>query len=179
MPGLKMNLNCPRRLAVYAVFDVLDTMGAEYARSMVGDIQAKVKVLGKTSGYAFAVTADIPHSRLPELCYIPLPEIEPLSFGAVYTAEGYTPLLRQFLRALSETVKQCSARHRGSMSPAFMPAVTASPAGSIPRTTPVSWAQAVRPATRATGWPSSTRWPMAASGSNAPSAGTRMMRWVV
>ena len=56
MPGLKMNLNCPRRLAVYAVFDVLDTMGAEYARSMVGDIQAKVKVLGKTSGYAFAVT---------------------------------------------------------------------------------------------------------------------------
>ena len=52
MPGLKMNLNCPRRLAVYAVFDVLDTMGAEYARSMVGDIQAKVKVLGKTSGYA-------------------------------------------------------------------------------------------------------------------------------
>lgn len=58
------------------------------------------------SGYAFAVTADIPHSRLPELCYIPLPEIEPLSFGAVYTAEGYTPLLRQFLRALSETVMQ-------------------------------------------------------------------------
>ena len=42
MPGLKMNLNCPRRLAVYAVFDVLDTMGAEYARSMVGDIQASI-----------------------------------------------------------------------------------------------------------------------------------------
>lgn len=62
MPGLKMNLNCPRRLAVYAVFDVLDTMGAEYARSMVGDIQAKVKVLGKTSGYAFAVTEQ---SRIP------------------------------------------------------------------------------------------------------------------
>ena len=82
-------------------------------------------------------------------------------------------------RALSETVKQCSARHRGSMSPAFMPAVTASPEGSIPRTTPVSWAQAVRPATRATGWPSSTRWPMAASGSNTPSAGARMMRWMV
>ena len=41
MPGLKMNLNCPRRLAIYAVFDVLDTMGAEYARTMTGDIQAR------------------------------------------------------------------------------------------------------------------------------------------
>lgn len=58
------------------------------------------------SGYAFAVTADIPHSRLPELRYIPVPEIEPLSFGAVYTAEGYTPLLRQFLGILSETAAQ-------------------------------------------------------------------------
>lgn len=64
MPGLKMNLNCPRRLAVYAVFDVLDTMGAEYARSMVGDIQAKVKVLGKTSGYAFAVTEQSPDTSI-------------------------------------------------------------------------------------------------------------------
>ena len=54
------------------------------------------------SGYAFAVAADIPHSRLPELRYIPVPEIEPLSFGAVYTVEGYTPLVRQFLRILSE-----------------------------------------------------------------------------
>ena len=54
------------------------------------------------SGYAFAVTADIPHSRLSDLCYIPVPEMEPLSFGAVYTAEGYTPLVRQFLRILSE-----------------------------------------------------------------------------
>ena len=64
MPGLKMNLNCPRPLAVCAVFDVLDTMGAEYARSMVGDIQAKVKVLGKTSGYAFAVTEQSPDTSI-------------------------------------------------------------------------------------------------------------------
>ena len=58
------------------------------------------------SGYAFAVTADIPHSRLPDLRYIPVPEIEPLSFGAVYTAEGYTPLIRAFLGILSETSAQ-------------------------------------------------------------------------
>ena len=58
------------------------------------------------SGYAFAVTADIPHSRLPDLRYIPVPEIEPLSFGAVYTAEGYTPLIRAFLGILSEPSAQ-------------------------------------------------------------------------
>lgn len=58
------------------------------------------------SGYAFAVTADIPHARLPDLCYIPVPEIEPLSFGAAYMAEGYTPLLRQFLNALAETIRE-------------------------------------------------------------------------
>ena len=70
MPGLKMNLNCPRRLAIYAVFDILDTMGAEYARSMTGDIQARINVLGKTSGYAFAVTeqsqdTSILHASMP------------------------------------------------------------------------------------------------------------------
>ena len=70
MPGLKMNLNCPRRLAIYAVFDILDTMGAEYARSMTGDIQARINVLGKTSGYAFAVTeqsqdTSILHASIP------------------------------------------------------------------------------------------------------------------
>lgn len=55
------------------------------------------------SGYAFAVTADIPHARVPGLRYIPLPEFEPLSFGAAYMSEGYTPLVRQFLRILTET----------------------------------------------------------------------------
>lgn len=70
MPGLKRNLNCPRRLAIYAVFDILDTMGAEYARSMTGDIQAKVNVLGKTSGYAFAVTEQ---SRDTSILHVAIP----------------------------------------------------------------------------------------------------------
>ena len=43
MLSLKRNVNCPRRMAVYAVFDVLD-------------IKAEAKVLGHTSEYAFAVT---------------------------------------------------------------------------------------------------------------------------
>ena len=47
MLSLKRNVNCPRRMAVYAVFDVLD---------LVGDIKAEAKVLGHTSEYAFAVT---------------------------------------------------------------------------------------------------------------------------
>ena len=56
MPGLKKNLDCPRRLVVFAVFDTIDRMGGEYEPAMAGDIRAKVKVLGKTSQYAFAVT---------------------------------------------------------------------------------------------------------------------------
>ena len=49
MLSLKRNVNCPRRMAVYAVFDVLD-------QALVGDIKAEAKVLGHTSEYAFAVT---------------------------------------------------------------------------------------------------------------------------
>ena len=56
MPGLKENVNCPRRMVVFAVFDIIDKLDGEYERAMAGDIKAKVKVLGKTSEYAFAVT---------------------------------------------------------------------------------------------------------------------------
>lgn len=56
MPGLKENLDCPRRMAVFAVFDIIDKLGGEYEKALAGDITAKVNVLGKTSEYAFAVT---------------------------------------------------------------------------------------------------------------------------
>lgn len=56
MLSLKRNVNCPRRMAVYAVFDVLDRMGCQYEQVLVGDIRAEAKVLGHTSEYAFAVT---------------------------------------------------------------------------------------------------------------------------
>ena len=56
MLSLKRNVNCPRRMAVYAVFDVLDRMDCQYEQAMVGDIKAEAKVLGHTSEYAFAVT---------------------------------------------------------------------------------------------------------------------------
>ena len=55
MLSLKRNVNCPRRMAVYAVFDVLDRMDCQYEQAMVGDIKAEAKVLGHTSEYAFAV----------------------------------------------------------------------------------------------------------------------------
>lgn len=56
MPGLKENLGCPRRMAVFAVFDVIDRLGGEYEKAMAGDIKARLNVLGKTGEYAFAVT---------------------------------------------------------------------------------------------------------------------------
>ena len=54
--SLKENVNCPRRMVVYAVFDVLDRMGCQYEQALVGDIRAETKVLGHISEYAFAVT---------------------------------------------------------------------------------------------------------------------------
>lgn len=48
MLSLKRNVNCPRRMAVYAVFDVLDRMGCQYEQVLVGDIKAEAKVLGHT-----------------------------------------------------------------------------------------------------------------------------------
>ena len=56
MLSLKRNVNCPRRMAVYAIFDVLDRMGCQYEPAMAGDFKAAAKVLGHTSEYAFAVT---------------------------------------------------------------------------------------------------------------------------
>ena len=56
MTGLKKDLNVPRRMVVYAVFDILDQMGSQYEQTTMGDIKAEVKVLGNISEYAFAVT---------------------------------------------------------------------------------------------------------------------------
>ena len=56
MSGLKKDLNCSRRMVVYAVFDVLDQMHGKYEQTMIGDIKAEVTVLGNTDIYAFAVT---------------------------------------------------------------------------------------------------------------------------
>ena len=64
MPGLKENVNCPRRMVVFAVFDIIDKMGGEYEQAIAGDIKAKVNVLGKTSEYAFAVTEVIPETSI-------------------------------------------------------------------------------------------------------------------
>lgn len=43
-------------MAVFAVFDVIDSLRGKYEKAMAGDIKARVNVLGRTSEYAFAVT---------------------------------------------------------------------------------------------------------------------------
>ena len=45
MPGLKEDLSCPRRMAVFAVFDVIDSLRGKYEKAMAGDIKARVNVL--------------------------------------------------------------------------------------------------------------------------------------
>ena len=69
------------------------------------DHQEAMEVLAET-GYAFAVTADYPHARLPGLRYIPIPECRVLSFGAVYLPEGGFPALRRFVELLRQTMAE-------------------------------------------------------------------------
>lgn len=53
---LKQDLSCPRRMTVYAIFDILDRLKSSYDQVMTGDIQAQVFVFGKECLCAFAVT---------------------------------------------------------------------------------------------------------------------------
>lgn len=55
------------------------------------------------SGYAFAVLADMPHTRRPDLCYIPLPEFPPLSLRAACQTGQSIPVLHDFLSILRES----------------------------------------------------------------------------
>ena len=61
--SLKRNIDCSRRMAVYAVFDVLDQMGCQYQQAVAGDIRAEVKVLGHTSQYQALTGGDIRQPR--------------------------------------------------------------------------------------------------------------------
>mgnify|MGYP001851542507 FL=1 len=64
MLNLKRNVDCSRRMALYAVYDVLDQMGCQYQQAAAGDIRAEVKVLGHTSQYAFAVTEETANTSI-------------------------------------------------------------------------------------------------------------------
>ena len=56
------------------------------------------------AGYGFALVPDYPHTRMPELRYIPISQVEPLSFGAVYFPQRAGSALRQFL----DLMKACA-----------------------------------------------------------------------
>ena len=56
-------------------------------------------------GYAFAITMDFPSARIPGMRYVPMPDLEPLSFGAVYLPQQRTSVLRRFLDDLEESLR--------------------------------------------------------------------------
>ena len=70
MFSLKRNIDCSRRMAVYAIFDVLDRMESNYAQEIVGDIKAEVNGLGHTSAYAFAVTEESKNTSINHISLI-------------------------------------------------------------------------------------------------------------
>ncbi len=52
------------------------------------------------SGYAFTLLPDLPGARLPGLRYIPMPQFQPLSFGALYRTGSLTPTLKRLFTLL-------------------------------------------------------------------------------
>ena len=54
------------------------------------------------AGYAFSLAPDFPRQRVPGLRYIPMPQFQPLSFGAVYLPGKTSPALRQVLNVLAQ-----------------------------------------------------------------------------
>lgn len=56
------------------------------------------------AGYAYAVLADFPRLRSPDLRYIPLEGCEPLSFGAAWRSGSRSPALRRFLAILEDSL---------------------------------------------------------------------------
>lgn len=78
--------------------------GREAGQILFCDNQEVLNVLVET-GYAVAVAAAFPKSQSPDLRYIPMPEFEPLSFGAVYLTASKSPQLTQFLDLLEESLQ--------------------------------------------------------------------------
>ena len=56
MAVLKKTVNCPRRMTVYAIFDVLDKLSSVYEQELAGDITARVNVFDNLNDFALAVT---------------------------------------------------------------------------------------------------------------------------
>lgn len=69
------------------------------------DHQETISLLVET-GYAFAVMADLPHTRLPGVRYLAVPECRPLSFGAVYLPGAAPRALKRFLELLRESAEE-------------------------------------------------------------------------
>lgn len=57
------------------------------------------------SGYAFTLLPDMPGARLPSLRYIPMPQFQPLSFGALYRTGSLTPPLRRLFTLLEDSME--------------------------------------------------------------------------
>ena len=58
------------------------------------------------AGYAFALVPAFPHTDLPQLRYIPLTDVKPLSFGAAYLSERRSAVMTEFLALLGQSMKE-------------------------------------------------------------------------
>ena len=72
---IKQTVNCPRRMAGYAIFDTLDKLNGIYDQELVGDIKAQINVFDNLSEFAFAVTEQGDASIIHISILYPAPEL--------------------------------------------------------------------------------------------------------
>ena len=89
---------CPDRLN--ALQHCLATERAVSDLLMCGSADASI-TLAK-AGFGIAVQPDFPSLRDPALAYIPIKDVEPLSYGAYYKSVTGKPLLKAFLQLCKE-----------------------------------------------------------------------------
>lgn len=68
------------------------------------------------ANYAFTVWPDVPISRDPSLCYVPIEGLAPLSFGISYATGKISPLLKRFLEIAKQHFAQSKTESGSTLS---------------------------------------------------------------
>lgn len=74
MLHFKKNVPYSRRMVVYGIFDVLDSMDCQYEQALIGDIHVQATILDHVSRFAFAVTEETPDTSILHVSMLCPPE---------------------------------------------------------------------------------------------------------
>lgn len=93
----------PRQIphSLYAVQSPLLTSLSAHQRHFTETMESALTLAKSLAGYTLCPA--IPAMEDPALCYVPISDLEPLSFGVFYRQDNDHPVMKRFLTLLSET----------------------------------------------------------------------------